>query len=420
MGSQTRKDSINVFILLLLLTLGILKFRQTPTMIKLVGPLRVDESLFIAANNTQAKTNGKGEQVVHDSNNETVSNSKFSPPATSMPATLYDGQKGATGEMARTADELHKKRFYHHEVRSFSIAANVTQAKTNRKDAQVDYEVARFSRQNQSIGLVVLVMSARNDVERRNTIRKTWALEHTNVFFIVGNRACGIPFNHREPWTCSVKSTPTKSAQRQHNASMDTEDALLAMETQKHADLILVPIVDFYRALPHKLREAYHWALENTNAKWFVKIDDDSYVRVGELEAVARAEWVDIGYTMMAAGFSKGGVMRKGKWAETKYVPNTYPPFPSGAGHAVNRALASFVDNATLVAYQGEDTSIGIWMDEAPFVPTLLKHSTFESHGGDCFNSKKTVIGHNIPTKKILKCFEKTEMHEGVISEKAT
>jgi GR25 family glycosyltransferase involved in LPS biosynthesis len=37
-----------------------------------------------------------------------------------MPATLYDGQKGATGEMARTADELHKKRFYHHEVRRFA------------------------------------------------------------------------------------------------------------------------------------------------------------------------------------------------------------------------------------------------------------------------------------------------------------
>lgn len=65
MGSRTRKDSIlsvscirNVF----LLALGILHFLQTPALTKLVRPLRVDESFFIAAYNMQAKMNGKEEQ----------------------------------------------------------------------------------------------------------------------------------------------------------------------------------------------------------------------------------------------------------------------------------------------------------------------------------------------------------------------
>lgn len=66
MSSQTRKISIsrvlcNAFIVLLLL-LVILQFWQTPTMSKLVGPLKVIESFSIAANNTQAMTNGKEKQ----------------------------------------------------------------------------------------------------------------------------------------------------------------------------------------------------------------------------------------------------------------------------------------------------------------------------------------------------------------------
>merc|ERR1740130_217670 len=119
-------------------------------------------------------------------------------------------------------------------------------------------------------------------------------------------------------------------------------------------------MVDYYRALPRKLKESYRWALAHTQAKWLLKIDDDSYVRIGELEAVA-SEWSDKGYTMLAGGFFTGVVGRSGKWAERKYKPNRYPPFPSGAGHAVNRALAQWVvDNAdTLIEYQGEDTSMG-------------------------------------------------------------
>lgn len=45
--------------------------------------------------------------------------------------------------------------------------------------------------------VVVLVMRARNDVERRKAIRETWARGHTDVFFMVGDKACGIPPSYR-------------------------------------------------------------------------------------------------------------------------------------------------------------------------------------------------------------------------------
>ena len=56
---------------------------------------------------------------------------------------------------------------------------------------------------------------------------------------------------------------------------------------------------------------------------------------------------------------------------ETDYKHRTYPIFPLGSfGYVVNRKWAEYVasdeniDN--LYEYQGEDTSTGIWMDEAP------------------------------------------------------
>eukprot|EP01047_Picozoa_sp_COSAG01_P140634 COSAG01_NODE_71573_length_255_cov_1.000000_1_plen_60_part_10 len=56
-----------------------------------------------------------------------------------------------------------------------------------------------------------------------------------------------------------------------------------------------------------------------------------------------------------------------------RYKKHTYPPFPRGGAHAVTRALAKYVvdNDKSLVEYQGEDTSMGIWMDEAPFEATL-------------------------------------------------
>ena len=45
--------------------------------------------------------------------------------------------------------------------------------------------------------VVVLVMSARNAVERHKAIRETWARGHLDVFFMVEDRSCDIPPSYR-------------------------------------------------------------------------------------------------------------------------------------------------------------------------------------------------------------------------------
>ena len=268
--------------------------------------------------------------------------------------------------------------------------------------------------------VAILVLSGRANAARRTAIRQTWGHEHANVHFIVGSETCGIPAAHRKPYDCEHAAAGARaipaSDQDAHDRSVAAEDRALEKEAATHGDLVIVPgLQDTYRGLPAKLKRAYRWALLHTNARWFLKIDDDSYVRVQQIETQAAA-WADTAgvYTMHAAAFDQADVSRVGKWAETKYVPDKYQPYPRGAGHAINRALATYVvDNAeTLVEYQGEDTSMAIWMHEAPFKAATLSSEAFsavEGGGANCFTMQASVISHNIAPKQMKACWYVTE-----------
>lgn len=122
--------------------------------------------------------------------------------------------------------------------------------------------------------VAILVMSGRNDHERRKTIRDTWGKHHKNVYFMVGAHGCSIPKEHRVSWTCFLKSIPPASVQAFHDAEEVIVDARLQDEVSKYHDIILLPMVDTYRALPRKLKESYRWAVQQTNAKWMLKIGE--------------------------------------------------------------------------------------------------------------------------------------------------
>eukprot|EP00912_Choanoflagellata_sp_UC4_P001393 UC4_evm3s865 len=101
-----------------------------------------------------------------------------------------------------------------------------------------------------------------------------------------------------------------------------------------------------------------------------MKVDDDMYVNVdglrNYLENMVSEQSL---YTVVGVLKINGEVQKYGKWAEYKYIPKRYPNFPLGSfGHAVTRAVASYIvsHESELANYQGEDTSLGIWIDESP------------------------------------------------------
>jgi len=167
---------------------------------------------------------------------------------------------------------------------------------------------------------------------------------------------------------------------------------------------------DVYRHLPQKIKKFYSWGLQNTKATWFLKTDTDFYVRIESLQKYLLKQEKSTVPTIFSSVADGWGVLREGKWAENNYKKKTYPKFPIGsAGHIVNRIIGAYISNNTdsLFNYQGEDVSLGIWMDESPFSQAVkwinLKYMT---NSGNCFDKQKFVIGHNVNENQKKKCYE--------------
>lgn len=263
-----------------------------------------------------------------------------------------------------------------------------------------------------SMVLAVIVLTARDFKDRRKAIRETWGNGHSNVFFIVGKH-CPYRPDQRKPWVCEPKNANAK-IDIEYNAQQEA----LTQQLSQESNVIIVDMIDVYRNLADKLFKSYRWIIQNTNAKYVLKMDDDSFARVDSVEHWLKKRPHPPKYEIIAGAFSKGQVPRRGKWAENKYKSNKYPPWPSGAGHVVSRLVIEYLhENAeTWVSYQGEDTSMGIWMENVR--PQLNVQQTnsehFITHSGDCHNKNKFVIGHSISIAKLRECYNTMDEYEHV------
>ena len=252
--------------------------------------------------------------------------------------------------------------------------------------------------------LAVIVLTGRDFKDRRNVIRETWGNRHSNVFFIIGKH-CPYRPDQRKSWVCEPKDVNVKIDEN-YNAQQES----LTTQLSKEPNVIVVDMIDVYRHLAEKLKLAYMWIVEHTGAKYVLKMDDDSFARVDSVEHWLKSRVNPPKYEIIAAVFSRGGPTRSGKWAETKYKPDKYPPWPSGAGHIVSRPVIEYMhQNAeTWVSYQGEDTSLGIWMEKVrPQMDVKRTPSEhFIPHSGDCHNKNKFVIGHSISIPKMRDCYK--------------
>lgn len=104
-----------------------------------------------------------------------------------------------------------------------------------------------------------------------------------------------------------------------------------------------------------------------------------------------------------------GQVWQEGKWNEETYPGHDrYPPFPLGScGHVVSRPVAEYIakHKAKLTQYQGEDTSVAIWMHESP-LKVEVPHSDSVENDGRCDNPNFFMIGHDLSIERICQCYE--------------
>jgi hypothetical protein len=297
--------------------------------------------------------------------------------------------------------------------------------------------------------MVVMVLSARSNFDRRELIRRTWGKGHDNVYFVVGE-AC--PINEgdrrRDGAECELNDDAiengvvrvNESRQGEYEHEMNSENDRLVEEIEKYGDIHVGAFYDVYFNLPGKLKSGYEFVLSRfPRVQYIVKSDDDQFVRVSSLEYHilmnsgdgTRAKlhpgnsqyWIlgSIAYNTKLHTNTEDNV-NAGKHVETRLSGKhknikTYPPWPKGSfGYVASSRLARYVvDNKdVLEEYQGEDTSMGLWIDDSPFV-RQVKFVTSDrfSTQGNCWDNVDLVkapiyysVGHNLPEERVWRCIE--------------
>lgn len=173
--------------------------------------------------------------------------------------------------------------------------------------------------------LIILILSNPDNLERRNTIRKTWlaSREHdimVKYLFVIGTQDI-LP--------------------EQRNT--------LQSEKNKFDDLLLLPrLQDSYGTLTKKVLHALKAVHEHYDFDYLLKCDDDTYVLVHKiLKELDR--WQSKGTRReLYWGFFNGRaqVKRSGPWKETDWILcDYYLPYALGGGYVLSYNLVKFVAN---------------------------------------------------------------------------
>ena len=267
--------------------------------------------------------------------------------------------------------------------------------------------------------VVYFVLSGLTGEENRNGIRKTWGKGKDNIYFVVG-KTCPIHPDFRdtdEGGNAACRLAPrvidrnhyTKLTKLYIQNNVTEIEERLRKEIETYRDVLQADFVDVYRALSLKVKAAYNFVVDHLpNANWIVKADDDFFVREKQFSNYLLQNYNNTKYTVIA-----GSIRRKhlahanGKWKEVPQFPlrGRYPPFPLGCGHAVSRPVAEVIteNQEWLIDFQGEDVSLGIWLNDiAP--QTVFEETKVMSPKGDCHPSELYLIGHQISPSMMMDC----------------
>eukprot|EP01018_Ginkgo_biloba_P030479 Gb_00492 [translate_table: standard] len=194
------------------------------------------------------------------------------------------------------------------------------------------------------IDLFIGILSASNHFAERMAVRKTWMqsgpIRSSKVvarFFVALN------------------------ARKEVNIQ-------LKKEADFYGDIIIVPFMDRYELVVLKTVAICEYGVRNLSAKYIMKCDDDTFVR---LETIMK----EIKGTSHHHGLYMGNLnlfhkpLRMGKWAVTyeEWPEEEYPPYANGPGYIISSDIANFIvsqhANHSLRLFKMEDVSMGMWVE---------------------------------------------------------
>ncbi|KAK2965924.1 hypothetical protein RJ640_005340 [Escallonia rubra] len=143
----------------------------------------------------------------------------------------------------------------------------------------------------------------------------------------------------------------------------------LKKEAEFFGDIVIVPYMDNYDLVVLKTVAISEYGVRTASAKYIMKCDDDTFVRV---DAVIReADKVANGKSLYVGNINYyHRPLRFGKWAVTyeEWPEEAYPPYANGPGYVVSSDIANFVvsqfESHNLRLFKMEDVSMGMWVEQ--------------------------------------------------------
>ena len=136
-------------------------------------------------------------------------------------------------------------------------------------------------------------------------------------------------------------------------------------------DVVQLPVPDDYTQLGRKVVRALRWVIDHVEAKFVLKIDEDTWVNAEELSRFLDARFQAPTTSDWYGGWvTQSPVFRTGGWGVPVevYQENEYPPYVSGGGYFLSRRAASTILQVCLrvSSSQAWRVSSGRWAVHRP------------------------------------------------------
>ncbi|KAF5190141.1 Hydroxyproline o-galactosyltransferase galt6 [Thalictrum thalictroides] len=143
----------------------------------------------------------------------------------------------------------------------------------------------------------------------------------------------------------------------------------LKKEAEFFGDVVIVPFMDSYDLVVLKTVAICDYGINTVSAKYIMKCDDDTFVRVDAV--IQEANKVPEGKSLYVGNINYyHKPLRFGKWAVTyeEWPEEYYPPYANGPGYILSSDIAKFIASEfkkhKLRLFKMEDVSMGMWVEK--------------------------------------------------------
>ncbi|KAK6931159.1 Galectin, carbohydrate recognition domain [Dillenia turbinata] len=238
------------------------------------------------------------------------------------------------------------------------------------------------------VELFIGILSGGNHFAERMAVRKSW-MQHS-----------------------SIKSSSVVARFFVALNPRDEVNVKLKKEQEFFGDIVIVPYMDHYDLIVLKTVAICEYGVRTLSAKYIMKCDDDTFVRVDAVDEGLRN--VKDGNSLYVGNINYyHQALRRGKWAVTfeEWPEQVYPPYANGPGYIVSSDIAEFIisefENHRLRLFKMEDVSMGMWVEKFNVSrPVEYVHSLRFCHSG-CIENYLTA--HYQSPKQMMCLWEKLQ-----------